>query len=195
MNSSYIGSYPSITECPPSDKPEYAFIGRSNVGKSSLINMLTQKKSLALVSSNPGKTKMINYFLIDDSWYLVDLPGYGYAVSSKKERAKWKKMTLDYFEKRENLTNVFLLIDANISPQENDLDMLDWFGQNGIPFSIVYTKIDKSKPAQIEQNIEMFESRMYEMWEELPPRFTTSARNQEGRNDILSYIFEINNSL
>jgi GTP-binding protein len=179
-------------KCPKPDKPEYAFIGRSNVGKSSLINMLTGNKSLAKTGSNPGKTQLINHFEINSSWYLVDLPGYGYARVSKTSREKWGKMIQDYLLYRENLMNVFLLIDSRIPPQTIDLDFITFLGANGIPFTIVFTKTDKGKQREVDANIAVFKRKLMETWEEVPTMLRTSSVTQRGKEDILNIIDEIN---
>lgn len=186
----FVSSYVDWRKCPDSPLPEYAFIGRSNVGKSSLINTLTERNSLAKISNTPGKTQCINFFLINDAWHLVDLPGYGYAKTSKKNREIWLKFTKDYIKKRKQLQNVFLLIDARIPPQQIDLDFIIWMGENGIPFSIVFTKNDK--PKKTTKNIEAFKEVMLQLWEEMPVNFITSSVSKLGREDILNYIQEIN---
>ena len=179
-------------KCPKPDRPDYAFIGRSNVGKSSLINMLVGNKSLAKTGSNPGKTQLINHFEINNSWYLVDLPGYGYARISKTSREKWSKMIQDYLLYRENLMNVFLLIDSRIPPQAIDLDFITFLGSNGIPFSIVFTKIDKGKQREVEANIAVYKKRLLESWEELPTIIKTSSVTHYGKDHILTVIEQIN---
>ncbi|MBR5832122.1 MAG: YihA family ribosome biogenesis GTP-binding protein [Bacteroidales bacterium] len=179
-------------KCPKPDRPEYAFIGRSNVGKSSLINMLVGNKSLAKTGANPGKTQLINHFEINNSWYLVDLPGYGYARISKTSREKWSKMIQDYLLYRENLMNVFLLIDSRIPPQAIDLDFITFLGSNGIPFSIVFTKIDKGKQREVEANIAVYKKRLLESWEELPTIIKTSSVTHYGKDHILTVIEQIN---
>jgi GTP-binding protein len=176
--------------------PEYAFIGRSNVGKSSLINMLTDHKKLAKTSGTPGKTQLINHFLINNSWHLVDLPGYGYARVSKKARKTFQKLITDYFEKRQQLINTFLLIDTRHEPQKIDLEFIQWLRNNGLPFSIVFTKSDKLKPNQIEENVAHYKIQLLAKgWEECPPIFITSAQSKAGRDDVLNYIEEINSNL
>jgi len=171
---------------------EYAFIGRSNVGKSSLINALLNKKNLALTSSTPGKTKTLNLFLINQSWNIVDLPGYGYARTSKTDRKSWSKSTLDYLENRKNLVVLFVLIDANIPPQKIDIEFINLIGQKNIPFSIVFTKTDKSKIQQLNNHIREFENVLKENWEELPIRFQTSSVKRDGIGQIIDYIFKLN---
>ena len=178
--------------CPAPDKPEYAFIGRSNVGKSSLINMLTGQKGLAKTSSSPGKTQLINHFLINDSWYLVDLPGYGYAKVSKDSREKWRRMINFYFQKRENLTCVFVLIDARHEPLKQDLEFIDYLGNMGVPFVIVFTKLDKQSSLKTDATIAAYKAELRKTWEELPLIFKTSSEKRIGKDEILSYIDEIN---
>lgn len=188
----FLMSNTKVEECPAPDKPEYAFIGRSNVGKSSLINMLTGQKGLAKTSSSPGKTQLINHFLINNSWYLVDLPGYGYAKVSKESREKWRKMINYYFHKRENLTCVFVLIDSRHEPLKQDLEFIDYLGNMGVPFVIVFTKLDKQSALKTEANVSAFTKKMKETWDELPPMFKTSAEKRIGKDEILDYIEEIN---
>lgn len=188
----YIGSFPSIEKSPPGLLPEYAFIGRSNVGKSSLINALTGRTELAHISKKPGKTQSINYFLINEKWHLVDLPGYGYAVISKKQRAKWRLMINGYLQKRVNLQTALVLIDSNVPPQKIDIDFINWCGQEGIPFSIVFTKIDRLKPSKLKENIANFQNALLEYWEELPRQFVTSSIKNEGTEEILEFIETIN---
>lgn len=191
----YIGSYPSISFCPKDKKPEYAFIGRSNVGKSSLINMLTGKNSLARISKKPGKTQMINYFLVAQSWHLVDLPGYGYAIISKKKRREWEIMIEGYLQHRRNLACAFVLIDANIPAQQIDIDFLNWLGDKQVPFAIVYTKTDRLKPAEVQPNIDRIRTTLLEHWEALPQEFITSSVKKEGQTEILDFISSINKEL
>lgn len=174
--------------CPKPDCPEYAFIGRSNVGKSSLINMLTGFSSLAKISGRPGKTQLINHFMINNSWYLVDLPGYGYAKASKGERQKWEEFIQKYLTKRENLVNTFVLIDSRIEPQKIDLEFMSWCGEKGIPFAMVFTKIDKLSSSALQKNIAAYRKEMLKYWEELPPVFTTSAVSKFGQEKLLNYI-------
>lgn len=190
----FIGSFNTLSELPESDIPEFCFIGRSNVGKSSLINYLTGKNDLAKVSSTPGKTQSLNYFLINNQWHLVDLPGYGYAKRSKTLRSSWEKTMYTYFETREALVNIFLLIDSRIKPMKSDLEMIDWLGENGVPFAIVYTKADTRELKQCKINIQLFEDKLSEMWEELPKRFITSSEERKGKEEILEYINQIANS-
>ncbi len=192
LKSKFVGSFPMVKLCPNSDLPEFAFIGRSNVGKSSLINMLCQEKNLALVSQTPGKTRMLNYYLIDSSWHLVDLPGYGWARVSKKFKEEFDKLINFYLTNREQLTNIFLLIDSNVPPQKIDLDFMEKLGQWGVPFSIIFTKVDKNKKGvDISANIKAFEAKIAENWEVMPPIFRSSAEKKIGRKEILDYIFSI----
>ena len=188
-------SSPSYAKCPQDGRPEYAFIGRSNVGKSSLINMLTGVKGLAKTSGRPGKTQLINHFLINNEWYLVDLPGYGYARTSKSSREQWSKMMRDYFLKREQLTNTYVLIDSRIPPQRIDLEFIEFLGQNGIPLTIVYTKTDKEKQREVMSNIRLMKQELKKMWEELPPMLLTSSLTGYGRDAVLDQIETINNSI
>jgi len=188
----FITSNSDIRKCPPPNLPEYAFIGRSNVGKSSLINRVTNKKTLAKISGKPGKTRLINHFLINKEWYLVDLPGYGYAEVPKKERLKWEQMIKRYILQRENLYCLFVLIDARHEAQKVDLDFMEWLGISQIPFSIVFTKIDKLKPAELETNLKNYEEKLFETWETLPLYFATSAETGEGNEELLSYIENLN---
>lgn len=174
--------------CPKPDMPEYAFIGRSNVGKSSLINMLTGFNSLAKTSGKPGKTQLINHFIINKNWYLVDLPGYGFAKASKGERQKWEEFIQRYLSNRENLVNTFVLIDSRLEPQKIDLEFMSWCGEKGIPFSMVFTKIDKLSSSALQKNMAAYRKEMLKYWEELPPIFTTSAESKFGREKILNYI-------
>ena len=183
-------SYVDWKMCPSSEEPEYAFIGRSNVGKSSLINTLTQRKGLAKTSNTPGKTQCMNFFLINENWNLVDLPGYGYAKTSKSNREVCTKFTKEYLSKRPQLRNTFILIDARIPPQQIDLDFINWMGEKGVPFSIVFTKNDK--PKKTLANIEKFKATLMEYWDELPLIFITSSVTNAGREDILQYIDEVN---
>jgi len=188
----YIISSPSVDKCPKPDKQEFAFIGRSNVGKSSLINMLTGKRELAKVSANPGKTQMINHFEItsgkNSKWYLVDLPGYGFAIASQKQRKSWEKMIEDYIRKRENLANLFVLIDSRHEPQNKDLDFINRLGEWHIPFSIVFTKTDKNKPGATIRNIDMFMNELSKTWSEPPVFFSSSAVKGDGKKEILDFI-------
>ncbi|HMZ46016.1 MAG TPA: ribosome biogenesis GTP-binding protein YihA/YsxC [Chitinophagaceae bacterium] len=184
----YLISSPTFDKCPVADKPEFAFIGRSNVGKSSLINMLVNQKNLAKTSGTPGKTQLINHFIVNDSWYLVDLPGYGYAKRSQKDRNRWEQMIEHYMRKRENLINVFVLIDSRHSPQKNDLDFLDKLGKWQIPFVLVFTKADKEKPLVVKRNEQLFLNKMRETWQFLPQSFITSTEKKEGRLQLLQFI-------
>ena len=181
--------------CPKSDIPEYAFIGRSNVGKSSLINMLTKKPKLAMTSSTPGKTLLINHFLINKEWYLVDLPGYGFALRGKKMMEKIKNLIEYYVLEREQLTCLFVLIDSRHEPQKIDLEFIEWLGENGIPFAIIFTKADKQTVGKTRQNVNNYLNKLKEQWEELPPHFISSSENGTGRQEILDYIDDINKSL
>ncbi len=180
-----------VEQCPPDQRPEIAFIGRSNVGKSSLINMLTGVKNLAKTSSTPGKTQLINHFLVDDAWYLVDLPGYGYAKVPLSEKAKWEKMTWDYILQRPNLLYVFVLIDIRVSPQKNDLDFIRKLGKNGIPLKIIFTKEDKVKPMEGQKNINAFNQALTQDWGILPEFFTTSSERKNGKVELMGLIEEI----
>ena len=188
----FITSNSDIKKCPPPNKPEYAFIGRSNVGKSSLINRLTNKKSLAKISGKPGKTRLINHFLINKEWYLVDLPGYGYAEVPKNERLKWEQMIKRYILQRENLYCLFVLIDARHEAQKVDLDFMEWLGISQIPFAIVFTKIDKLRQEELEINLKKYEEKLFETWETLPIYFVTSAETGEGGEELLNYIEQLN---
>ncbi len=185
-------SSPGIKSCPQSNMNEYAFIGRSNVGKSSLINSLTGNKKLAKSSSKPGKTLAINHFLINDSWYMVDLPGYGYAMVSKVQREKLRKMIEEYILYREQLANVFVLIDSRHEPQQIDMEFMQWLGENAIPFAMVFTKSDKLSKSALQKNIERYKREMLEIWEEMPPIFVTSAETGMGKEAIIEYIESIN---
>jgi ribosome biogenesis GTP-binding protein ysxC len=181
-----------VNKCPEGMKHEYAFIGRSNVGKSSLINMLTGRKNLAMTSSTPGKTMLINHFLVNDSWYIVDLPGYGYAQRSKTDRERLEKIIKSYILQRRQMTNLFLLIDSRHKPQKIDLEFMEFLGENGVPFSIVFTKTDKLSKKAAEDNITSYCKTLMEQWEELPPVFITSSETYKGREEILSYIDQLN---
>jgi GTP-binding protein len=188
-------SAPVVGMCPKDTKPEYAFIGRSNVGKSSLINMLTNNKKLAKTSSTPGKTLLINHFIINREWYLVDLPGYGFAKRSKSEVQRLDQMIRGYILQREQLVNVFVLVDIRLEPQKIDLEFMQWLGESGIPFSILFTKADKLTKAKARASVETYEKKLLETWEEMPPYFVTSAENKEGREEVLDYIAQINQSI
>ena len=194
-SATYIGSKPSVEQCPADKKAEYAFIGRSNVGKSSLINALTLRKNLALTSSTPGKTMCINHFLINDEWYLVDLPGYGYAPRSKKAVDKFQKMISDYVLKREQLICLFVLIDIRHEAQKVDLAFLNFLGSNGVPFAIVFTKADKLATTKVKTTAAKYMEVLKEEWEELPPYFITSSASKLGREELLAYIDDINKNL
>lgn len=186
-------SSPDVTRCPNTDKNEYAFIGRSNVGKSSLINMLTGRKNLAHTSSTPGKTMLINHFIINDEWYIVDLPGYGFAQRGKDSRNKLQKMIEGYVLERQQMTNLFVLIDSRHEPQKIDLEFMEWLGENEVPFSIIFTKLDKMGPEAGRRNVNKYTKKLLEQWEELPPIFMTSSVDGRGRDEILDYIEGINN--
>lgn len=192
----FLVSNSTVDQCPKSSFPEYAFIGRSNVGKSSLINALTNNKKLAKTSGTPGKTKLINHFLINEAWHLVDLPGYGYAKISKQERNELKKLINGYFTKRKQLTNTFILIDSRHKPQDIDVDFINTLGAQQHPFSIVFTKIDKLSDAQRQKNLSVYKLHLLEQgWESVPPLFESSAKTGEGKKEILSYIESINSNL
>ena len=189
----FVGSFKKESQCPKDRKPEFAFIGRSNVGKSSLINMLCNRKGIAKVSNTPGKTQSINYFEIDDQWYLVDLPGYGYARTSKKDRGSWEKMIERFLLIRENLQVAFVLIDIRHELQEIDKEFINWLGENKIPFNIVYTKMDKLKKAQINTQVSKIQSELLKYWNSLPQQFITSSEKHEGREEILHFIKDLAN--
>ncbi len=181
-----------VGKCPASNLHEYAFIGRSNVGKSTLINMLTGRKALAMTSSTPGKTTLINHFLINDSWYIVDLPGYGYAQRGKKQQAEIKRIISDYILRRRQMTCLFLLIDSRHEPQKIDLEFMEWLGENEVPFAIVFTKLDKMSAAASKIQTAKYLDKLREQWEELPPVFYTSGTNGRGRTELLDYIEQLN---
>ena len=191
----FVISNSQVSKCPTTGLPEYAFIGRSNVGKSSLINMLTGKKGLAMTSQNPGKTQLINHFIINGAWYLVDLPGYGYARLSKDGREKLKTMIEDYTLERKELVCLFVLVDSRHEPQKIDLEFIQWLGEEGVPFALVFTKADKLTKGRLAANLEAYKARLLEEWEELPPIFVTSSEQQLGRDELLSYIEGINTTL
>ena len=191
----FVVSNSDYRKCPNTGLPEYAFIGRSNVGKSSLINMLTQIKGLAKTSVKPGKTQLINHFLINQEWYLVDLPGYGYARTSKTSRERWQKMIVDYILNREQLVNVFVLVDSRIPPQNIDLEFINYLGQNGVPLSIVFTKIDKQKQSEVASTVNNYRKVLSETWEDLPEMLLTSSVTRYGRDRLLDRIDEINKML
>jgi len=194
-NAEFTVSAPMVSMCPKDTKPEYAFIGRSNVGKSSLINMLTNNKRLAKTSATPGKTLLINHFIINREWYLVDLPGYGYAKRSKKEIAKLEQMIHGYILQREQLVNVFVLVDVRLEPQRIDLEFIQWLGESSIPFSIVFTKAYKLSQAKVQANVDAYTRKLQETWEEMPPVFVTSSEKRTGRDEVLDYIDKINRDL
>lgn len=191
----FVISNTDVSKCPNDNKPEYAFIGRSNVGKSSLINAITNQSKLAKTSGKPGKTQLINHFLINQEWYLVDLPGYGYAKTSKKNRATWESFIAEFLLKRENLMNVFVLLDSRLEPQKIDLEFMNWCGENGIAFSMVFTKIDKLSSSALQKNLAKYKKEMLKFWEELPPVFTTSSVSKFGGEKLLNYIEWINESV
>ncbi|MES2733422.1 MAG: ribosome biogenesis GTP-binding protein YihA/YsxC [Bacteroidota bacterium] len=188
----FVQSNSDYKLCPPADRPEYVFIGRSNVGKSSLINLLTSKPGLAKTSQIPGKTRLINHFLINQEWYIVDLPGYGWAKVSKTEREKWDATLRQYLKKRENIMCVFVLLDSRLEPQAVDLEFMQWLSENSVPFAMVFTKIDKHSNTKNESNLAHYEAVMLEQWEELPLYFITSAVLKEGKEALLNYIEELN---
>jgi len=191
----FVISNTRLDKCPQDGKPEYAFIGRSNVGKSSLINMLTRNNKLAMTSSTPGKTLLINHFLINNEWYLVDLPGYGYAQRGKKQQEQIKMLIENYILQREQMTCLFVLVDSRHEPQTIDLEFMEWLGENGIPFAIVFTKADKISGGKLKANIEIYKQKLLEQWEELPPIFATSSEKKTGRTELLDYIGNINRTL
>ena len=191
----FVISNTDVSLCPKDELPEYAFIGRSNVGKSSLINMLMQRKNLAKTSGRPGKTQLINHFLINKNWYLVDLPGYGYARVSKSSKKVFQKFITKYFEKREQMILAFVLVDCRLEPQPIDLEFMQWMGESQVPFSIVFTKADKLKPNALKRNIEAYEQKMLEVWEEMPQYFITSSSNAEGRDELLGFLGNLNSTI
>ena len=184
-----------VAKCPKDRLPEYAFIGRSNVGKSSLINMLTNCKNLAKTSGRPGKTQLINHFKIDDRWFLVDLPGYGYARVSKTTKQVFQRFITDYFEQREQLVSAFVLVDIRHEPQKIDVEFMQWLGERAIPFAIIFTKSDKLKPQAIERNVAAYKEALLEWWEEFPPYFVTSAQNKTGKEELTQYIEQTNQTI
>lgn len=188
----FVASYTVLSRCPEPDKAEYAFIGRSNVGKSSLLNMLVNQKGLAKTSSTPGKTQLINYFLINEDWYLVDLPGLGFAKAPKKLKEKWEKMIKSYFRGRPNLMCIFLLVDIRLEPQKVDLDLMEWLATNNLPFVIIFTKADKLGKTQMDKNLASYRRKLMEWWEELPTMMVSSSETRQGREEILSFIEESN---
>ncbi|MDQ3051774.1 MAG: ribosome biogenesis GTP-binding protein YihA/YsxC [Bacteroidota bacterium] len=188
ITADFLCSNTDYRKCPPADKPEFAFIGRSNVGKSSLINMLTSRKGLAKTSGTPGKTQLINHFLINNSWYLVDLPGYGFAKTSQTNREKWEKMIRNYLLNRENLMSIMVLIDSRIAPQQIDLEFMQWMGESNLSFAIIFTKTDKLTKNELASNLSAYRKKLLDYWEELPPNFVTSAENNSGKNEVLNYL-------
>lgn len=191
----FVVSNTRVDKCPDSKLPEYAFIGRSNVGKSSLINMLTDRKTLAKTSAKPGKTQLINHFLINKDWHLVDLPGYGYAKVSKSTKRTFQKFITAYFDKRKQMICAFVLIDSRHEPQPIDMEFMQWLGEHQVPFCIIFTKADKLKPKMLEKNINHYQDKMLEIWEEMPEFFVSSATSKLGQDEILDYIEAINNEL
>lgn len=187
----FVKSSQELNQCPQPDMPEFAFIGRSNVGKSSLINMLVGKKDLAKTSAQPGKTQLINHFIINDEWYLVDLPGYGYAKTSMENRKRWRMMIENYLLKRENLLTVFVLIDSRLEPQKNDVEFINFLGENGVPIKLIFTKIDKQSAKKTQDSLELFKQTLSEYWEELPEIILTSSENKTGRGEVLETIENI----
>ena len=194
LSAEFVVSNTKVEKCPQDNLPEYAFIGRSNVGKSSLINMLAKRPKLAMTSSTPGKTLLINHFLINKEWYLVDLPGYGYASRGKKQVEKIQQIIEDYILEREQMTNLFVLIDCRLEPQKIDLEFMEWLGENGVPFSIIFTKADKLTNGKVKDNVNKYLKKLTEQWEELPPHFVSSSEKKTGRQEILDYIDSINQS-
>ncbi len=188
----FVMSNSDMRKCPKPDRPEFAFIGRSNVGKSSLINMLMGRKNLAKTSSTPGKTQLINHFLVNEAWYLVDLPGYGYAKVPPAQKKKFEKMISDYILQRENLVTVFVLVDIRHAPQQIDLEFMEWLGVSGIPFTMVFTKLDKLKRSEIDQKLKKYRNKMLETWDELPLQVLTSAEKSDGKEALLDYIETLN---
>ena len=195
ISAEFVISNTDVKKCPAGIFPEYAFIGRSNVGKSSLINMLTARKGLAMTSATPGKTMLINHFLINKNWYLVDLPGYGYARRGQKGKDQIRTIIEDYILEREQMTNLFVLIDSRLEPQNIDLEFMEWLGENGIPFSIIFTKADKLKGGRLKMNVNAYLRELSKQWEELPPYFISSSENSTGRTEILNYIENINKEI
>lgn len=191
----FVISNSRVEKCPTTGLPEYAFIGRSNVGKSSLINMLTARKGLAMTSQKPGKTQLINHFIINDAWYLVDLPGYGYARLGKDSRDSLRRMIEDYVLERKELVLLFVLLDCRHEPQKIDLEFIQWLGEEGVPFALVFTKADKLSKGRLAANVEAYKAKLHEEWEELPPIFVTSSEERMGRDELLDYIEEINTTL
>lgn len=191
----FVISNTDVKKCPAGNFPEYAFIGRSNVGKSSLINMLTGKKGLAMTSQKPGKTLLINHFMINNNWFLVDLPGYGFAQRGKEGRENIQRIIEDYILERDQMTNLFVLLDCRHEAQKIDLEFMEWLGENGIPFSIIFTKIDKISKGRVKENLQAYKEKLLESWEELPPILLSSSEKKDGREEILSYIERINKGL
>ena len=191
----FVISNSRVEKCPTTGLPEYAFIGRSNVGKSSLINMLTARKGLAMTSQKPGKTQLINHFIINDAWYLADLPGYGYARLGKDSRDSLRRMIEDYVLERKELVLLFVLLDCRHDPQKIDLEFIQWLGEEGVPFALVFTKADKLSKGRLAANVEAYKAKLREEWEELPPIFVTSSEERMGRDELLGYIEEINTTL
>lgn len=191
----FVISNSRVEKCPTTGLPEYAFIGRSNVGKSSLINMLTARKGLAMTSQKPGKTQLINHFIINDAWYLVDLPGYGYARLGKDSRDSLRRMIEDYVLERKELVLLFVLLDCRHDPQKIDLEFIQWLGEEGVPFALVFTKADKLSKGRLAANVEAYKAKLHEEWEELPPIFVTSSEERMGRDELLGYIEGINTTL
>lgn len=194
-NAEFIISNTDVQKCPAGTFPEYAFIGRSNVGKSSLINMLTGRKGLAMTSATPGKTMLINHFLINKNWYLVDLPGYGYAKRGQKGQKQIKDIIENYILEREQMTNLFVLIDSRLEPQTIDIEFIEWLGEHSVPFAMVFTKGDKLKGGKLNSNINLYLKKLLEQWDELPPYFVTSSESRMGREELLNYIEDINKEL
>ena len=194
-SAAFLQSNTKIDKLPAANKPEYAFIGRSNVGKSSLINMLTNRKQLAKTSSTPGKTITINHFLINENWYLVDLPGYGFAQRSKKDREAWKIMLDNYIKNRKNLVSMFVLVDSRIEPQKIDLEFINHLGELQMPFSIIFTKVDKIKDIELQRNLQAYKEKLAEEWDEMPNIFITSSEKEVGKDDVLNYIDGLNEQL
>lgn len=188
----FVISNTEVSKCPPAKLPEYAFIGRSNVGKSSLINMLVDRRNMAKTSGKPGKTQLINHFIINANWYLVDLPGYGYATASKVQKEKWQEFIVEYILKRENLMCLMVLLDSRLTPQKIDLEFMDWLGENNISFVMVFTKIDKLSKKQFKENIDHYKEEMGKHWDALPEIFYTSAEKKEGRKEVLDFVSRTN---
>lgn len=192
MEAKFVKSSKALDQCPTPNKPEYAFIGRSNVGKSSLINMLANNKNLAKTSQTPGKTQLINHFVVDEKWFIVDLPGYGFAKVSKTDREAWEQMIYEYLSQRENLLCIFVLVDSRLEPQKNDLEFMLWLGETQLPFSIVFTKTDKLSASQLKNNVENYKEVLLEYFEVFPRFFITSSEKKVGSSEILSFIKELN---